>query len=159
MVSKIVRDRYAISAAQMQIQNLLAEAAAPTVDILSSMEEHPTSPFKGTESSISKGTLHNGVPSKSKPFINLSKFASKSFTENDTSKPRRAAFNKGNVIITEVIKKEKPEYILPNSISYPSSEEECEKVSGSEILKRKKNTSKIKFVTPKEPVPCEQLCF
>jgi hypothetical protein len=40
--------------------------------------------------------------------INLSTFTSKSFTEDDFSEPRRAAFNKCNVTIDEVIKKEKP---------------------------------------------------
>jgi hypothetical protein len=46
--SKMVRDRYSISTTQMQIHKLLAEAAAPTVDINSSREEHPTSSPKGT---------------------------------------------------------------------------------------------------------------
>jgi hypothetical protein len=51
--SKMVRDRYAIKVTQMWIHKLLAEAATPTVGILSSREEHPTSSFKGTVSSIS----------------------------------------------------------------------------------------------------------
>jgi hypothetical protein len=166
----MVRDRYAISAAQMRIHKLLAEAATPIVDILSDREEHFTPSFKGTVSSIStmeehipfsKGTISStskrtflgNVLPKSKPLINLSTFTPKLFTENDTSNARRAAFNKNNVTIAEVIKKEKPEYVLPDYISYPSSEDECGNVTGSKVPKRKKNTSRIMYVTPKKLVP------
>jgi hypothetical protein len=36
---------------------------------------------------------------------------------------------KNNVTITEVIKEEKPDYTLPDYISYPSSEDECGNVT------------------------------
>jgi hypothetical protein len=116
----------------MWIHKLLAEAAASTVDTPSSKEEHPTPSFKGTVSSISsreehiipssKGTFKRTIlenVSKSKRLINLSTFTPKSLTQNDTSNTRCAAFNKCNVTIAEVIKKEKSEYLLPNYISYP----------------------------------------
>jgi hypothetical protein len=84
--SKIVRDRYAISAAQMQIHKLLAEATPPTVDTLSSKEEHPTFSFESSVSYISsKGSITSkrsflgNVHPKSKPLINLSTFTPKSF--------------------------------------------------------------------------------
>jgi hypothetical protein len=147
--SNMVRDRYTISAAQMRIHKLLAEAAVPTVDTLSSREEHPTPSFKGTVSSTSKRTFLGNVLPKSKPLINLSAFTPKSFTENDTSNTRRAAVNKCNVTIAEVIKKEKPEYVLPDYISYPSSEDECGNVTGTKVPKRKKKSSKVMYVTPK----------
>jgi hypothetical protein len=147
--SKMVRYGYAISAAQMHIHKLLAKAAVPTVNILSSREEHPTPPCEGTVSSISsreehiipsskgtsKRTFLENVPN-SKPLINLSTFTPKSFTQNDTSNTRGAAFNKCNVTITEVIKKEKPEYFHPVFISYPSSEDECGNVNRTRVPKK-----------------------
>jgi hypothetical protein len=51
--SKMVRDRYAISTAQMRIHKLLAEAAAPIVDKHVSGEGPPTPLLTGTVSSIS----------------------------------------------------------------------------------------------------------
>jgi hypothetical protein len=183
--SKMVRDRYAISASQMWIHKLLAEAAQ-IVDTRSSREEPPTPSLKGSVSSISsreehllpssKGTississkeehllssskgsitskrtfLKNAFP-KSNPLINLSTFIPKSCTQNDMSNRRRAAFNKCNVTIVEVIKKEKPEYVLPDFISYPSSEDECGNVNGTKVPKRNKKSSENTFVSPKAPV-------
>jgi hypothetical protein len=51
-----------------------------------------------------------------------------------------------------VIKKEKPEYVLPDYISYPSSEDECGNVTGPKVPKEKKKSSKIMYVTQKAPV-------
>jgi hypothetical protein len=50
-----------------------------------------------------------------------------------------------------VIKKEKPEYVLPDYISYPLSEDECGNVTGTKALKEKRS-SKIMYSTPKTPV-------
>jgi hypothetical protein len=55
-------------------------------------------------------------------------------------------------MIAEVIKKEKPEYILPDYISYPSSEDQCGNVIAPKAPKRKKKSSKIIYVTPKASV-------
>jgi hypothetical protein len=214
--SKIVRDRYAISAAQMRIHKLLAEAAAPIVDARVSGEGLPTPLLTGTVSSISyreehlspsfkgsivetsskeelliippkvlisnisskeehlipsprvsisnisfreevsisssKGSINSkrtflkNTSSKSKNLINLSTFTPKSCildsTLNDTSNARRAAFNNCNVTIVEVIKKEKPDYVLPNSIYYPSSDDECGNVNDTIVSKRNKKSSK-----------------
>jgi hypothetical protein len=52
----------------------------------------------------------------------------------------------------EVIKREKSYYVLPNSISYRSSEDECEDVPRTKVPKKKKKASKIIFVMFKEPV-------
>jgi hypothetical protein len=51
-----------------------------------------------------------------------------------------------------VIEREKPEYILPDFISYPSSEDECGNVTGTKVPKRKKKSSKVIYVRPKEQV-------
>jgi hypothetical protein len=51
-----------------------------------------------------------------------------------------------------VIKKEKPDYVLPDFISYPSSEDECGNVNGTKVSKRKKKSSKNTCVSPKAPV-------
>jgi hypothetical protein len=75
--SKIVRDGYVIS-------------AAPTVDILSSREEHLIPFSKGTLSSTSKSTFLGNVLPKSKPLINLSTFTPKSSTENNILNTKRS---------------------------------------------------------------------
>jgi hypothetical protein len=65
---------------------------------------------------------------------------------------KRAAFNKCNVTIAEVIKKEKPEYVLPDFISYPSSEDECGNLNETRVPKRKKKSSKVISISPEAPV-------
>jgi hypothetical protein len=147
--SKMVRDHYAISAAQMPIHKLLAEAVTPTLDTLSSREEHPTPSCKGTVSSISLKEEHL-IPSSKGTFSSIS-----SKEEHLIPSSKRTAtlvFNKCNVTIAEVIKKEKSEYFLPDYISYPSSEDECGNVTGAKVPKGKKKSSKIMYVTPKAPV-------
>jgi hypothetical protein len=130
----------------------LIPSSKGTISSISSKKEHLTPSPKGTSSSTSKRTFLGNVLPNPKPLINLSAFTPKSFTQNDTSNTRRAAFNKCNVTIAEVIKKEKPEYVLPDYISYPSSEDECGNVTGSRDPKGKKKSSKIMYVTPKAPV-------
>jgi hypothetical protein len=44
------------------------------------------------------------------------------------------------------------EYVLPDYISYPSSEDECGNVTGTKVPKRKKKSSKIMYITPKARV-------
>jgi hypothetical protein len=214
--SKMVRDRYAMSAAQMRIHKLLAEAAAPIVDTrvsgegpptplpkgtvssISSREEHLTSSSKGSISDISskeellipfpkviisdisskeehllpsskgsimsKRTCLKNTSSKPKNLIILSTFIPKSCTLNSTpigtSNTRHAAFNKCNVTIVEVIKKEKPEYILPDSIYYPSSEDECGNINETVVSKRNKKSSKntgVLKTTPSKITPNEHV--
>jgi hypothetical protein len=252
--SKMVRDRYAISAAQLRIHKLLAEAAAPIVDTrvsgegpptpllmrtvssISSWEEHLSPSFKGSivdisskedhllpspkviisdtsskeehlipsskdlisdfssreenlippskgsicnisskeehlissskGSTISKRTCLKNTPSKSKNLISLSSFIPKSCTQvsthNDTSNTRRTAFNKCNVTIVEVIKKENPDYVIPNSIYYPSSDDECGNINETLISKRNKkhpkNTGVLKS-TPSKITPNKHVSF
>jgi hypothetical protein len=112
------------------------------VSSISSREELLIPSSKGTVPSISKRTFLGNVLPKSKTLNNLSTFTPKSFIENDTLNLRRAVFNKCNVTIDEVIKKEKPEYVLPDFISYPSSEDECGNVTRTRVPKRKKKSSK-----------------
>jgi hypothetical protein len=50
-----------------------------------------------------------------------------------------------------VIKKEKPEYVLPNSIYYPSSEDECGNVNETSVSTRNRKSSENTGVSPKAP--------